>query len=71
MRSAVKQPYGLHRAGGDLSKVNRPQGLNELSARWKMGARLEDVALTIHAHPTASEAFHESALAAISHPLHI
>jgi dihydrolipoamide dehydrogenase len=36
-----------------------------------MGARLEDVALTIHAHPTMSEAFHESALAARGHPLHV
>ena len=35
------------------------------------GARLEDVALTIHARPTMSEAFHEAALAALGHPLHI
>ena len=35
------------------------------------GARYEDIALTIHAHPTMSEAFHESALAALGHPLHI
>jgi dihydrolipoamide dehydrogenase len=65
----------LHRAAGDLSKVNRPQGLNALAAALslalEMGARLENVALTIHAHPTASEAFHESALAALGHPLHI
>jgi len=31
-----------------------------------MGARLEDIALTIHAHPTLSEAFRESALAALA-----
>jgi dihydrolipoamide dehydrogenase len=36
-----------------------------------MGARLEDVVLTIHAHPTLSEAFHEAALAAPGHPLHV
>jgi dihydrolipoamide dehydrogenase len=36
-----------------------------------MGACLEDVALTVHARPTLSEAFHESALAALGHPLHI
>ena len=39
------------------------QGVSELSAAFslalEMGARLEDVALTIHAHPTLSEAFHE------------
>jgi dihydrolipoamide dehydrogenase len=59
----------------DLTKLNRPQGLNALSAAFslglEMGARLEDVALTIHAHPTMSEAFHESALAALGHPLHM
>ena len=51
------------------------QGVSELSAAFslalEMGARLEDIALTIHAHPTLSEAFHESALAALGHPLHI
>ncbi len=50
-------------------------GVSELSAAFslalEMGARLEDIALTIHAHPTLSEAFHESALAALGHPLHI
>ena len=29
------------------------------------------LALTIDAHPTMSEAFHESVLAALGHPLHI
>jgi dihydrolipoamide dehydrogenase len=51
------------------------QGVSELSAAFslalEMGARLEDIALTIHAHPTLSEAFHESALAALGHSLHI
>ena len=50
-------------------------GVSELSAALslalEMGARLEDIALTIHAHPTMSEAFHESALAALGHPLHV
>ncbi len=36
-----------------------------------MGARLEDVALTLRAHPTMSEAYPEAALAALGHPLHI
>jgi dihydrolipoamide dehydrogenase len=51
------------------------QGVSELSAVFslalEMGARLEDIALTIHAHPTLGEAFHESALSALGHPLHI
>jgi dihydrolipoamide dehydrogenase len=51
------------------------QGVSELSSAFslalEMGARLEDVALTIHAHPTMSEAFHEAALTALGRPLHI
>ena len=50
-------------------------GISELSAAFslalEMGARLEDVALTIHAHPTLSEAFHEATLAALGRPPHI
>lgn len=37
----------------------------------EMGARLEDVAGTIHAHPTLGEAVQEAALRALGHPLHI
>jgi dihydrolipoamide dehydrogenase len=36
-----------------------------------MGARLEDIAGTIHAHPTGSEAFHEPALKEPGKPLHL
>ena len=50
-------------------------GVSELSAAFtlalEMGARLEDVAGTIAAHPTESEAFHEAALAAMGRALHI
>ena len=50
-------------------------GVSELSAAFalaiEMGARLEDVAGTIHAHPTESEAFQEAALKALGQPLHI
>lgn len=50
-------------------------GVSELSAAFalsiEMGARAEDVAATIYAHPTLSEAFHEACLAALGHPLHI
>ena len=51
------------------------QGVSELSAAFslaiEMGARLEDIAGTIHAHPTMSEAFPESAMRALGHALHI
>jgi len=51
------------------------QGVSELSAAFglaiEMGARLEDIAGTIHAHPTQGEALQEAALRALGHALHI
>src|SRR6185503_6535009 len=51
------------------------QGISELATAFglaiEMGARLEDIAGTIHAHPTEGEAFQEAALRALGHPLHI
>ena len=37
----------------------------------EMGARLEDITGTIHAHPTRGEALHEACLRALGHALHI
>ncbi|QKD00959.1 dihydrolipoyl dehydrogenase [Mesorhizobium loti] len=57
---------GIHAVG---------QGASELAAAFglalEMGARLEDIAGTIHAHPTQSEGFQEAALKALGHALHI
>lgn len=57
---------GIHAVG---------QGVSEFSASFalalEMGARLEDIAGTIHAHPTQSEGILEAALAALGHALHI
>jgi dihydrolipoamide dehydrogenase len=36
-----------------------------------MGARLEDAAATIHAHPTQGEAVQEAALRALGRALHV
>lgn len=51
------------------------QGISELSAAFglalEMGATLQDIAGTIHAHPTLGEAVQESALKALGHALHI
>lgn len=51
------------------------QGVSELSTAFglaiEMGARLEDIAGTIHAHPTQGEAFQEAAMKALGHALHI
>ncbi len=51
------------------------RAVSELSAAFsqsiEMGARLEDVAGTIHAHPTLGEAVQETALRALGQALHI
>lgn len=51
------------------------RGVSELSTAFsqsiEMGATLEDVAATIHAHPTLGEAVQEAALRALGHALHI
>ena len=51
------------------------RGVSELSAAFgqsiEMGARLEDVGHTIHAHPTLGEAVQEAALRALGQALHI
>jgi dihydrolipoamide dehydrogenase len=51
------------------------RGVSELSAALglalEMGARLEDVAGTIHAHPTQGEALQEAMLRTLGHALHI
>ncbi|MDP6099059.1 MAG: hypothetical protein QF566_02655, partial [Candidatus Thalassarchaeaceae archaeon] len=36
----------------------------------EMGAVLEDIAGTIHAHPTMGEAFHEGVLKTLGHAIH-
>jgi dihydrolipoamide dehydrogenase len=50
-------------------------GVSELSTAFsysiEMGACLEDVASTIHAHPTLGEAVQEAAMRALGHALHI
>ncbi|MBQ5949192.1 dihydrolipoyl dehydrogenase [Massilia sp. ST3] len=50
-------------------------GVSELAAAFsqslEMGALLEDVGRTIHAHPTLGEAVQEAALRALGHALHI
>ncbi len=57
---------GVHAVGGGVSELS-----SAFALALEMGARLEDVAGTIHAHPTESEAFHEAALKALGKPLHI
>ena len=48
--------------------------ISELVGEWtlalEMGALLEDVAATIHAHPTMTEMTHEAVLATLGHAIH-
>ena len=53
---------GVHAVGAGVSELSAA-----FSLALEMGARLEDIAGTIHAHPTLSEAFHEAALTALGH----
>src|SRR4051812_14035882 len=50
-------------------------GVSELAGAFglalEMGARLEDIGGTIHAHPTLGEAFHEASLRALGEAVHI
>ena len=56
---------GVQAVGAHVSEL-----VGEFTLAIEMGALLEDVAGTIHAHPTLTEAFHESALAGLRHVAH-
>ncbi len=57
---------GIQAVGAHVSELSA-----EFAHALEMGAVLEDIAGTIHVHPTLSEAFHESALRALGHAIHI
>ncbi|RUQ43256.1 dihydrolipoyl dehydrogenase, partial [Corynebacterium pseudodiphtheriticum] len=57
---------GWQAVGVGVSGLSTAVGLS-----LEMGARLEDVAGTIHAHPTLGEAVQEAALRALGHALHL
>jgi dihydrolipoamide dehydrogenase len=57
---------GIQAVGAHVSELS-----GEFAHALEMGARLEDIAGTIHAHPTLSEALPEATLAALGHALHI
>jgi dihydrolipoamide dehydrogenase len=56
---------GVHLAGPRVSEL-----AGEAALAIEMGATLDDLALTIHPHPTFSEAIAESAWGALGSPLH-
>jgi dihydrolipoamide dehydrogenase len=57
---------GLQAVGAHVSELSA-----EFSLALEMGAVLEDLAGTIHVHPTLSEAVHEASLRALGHAIHI
>lgn len=57
---------GIQAVGQHVAELS-----GEFSHALEMGALLEDVAGTIHVHPTLSEAYHEAALRALGHAIHI
>ena len=57
---------GLQAVGAHVSEL-----ASAFALALEMGARLEDVAATIHAHPTQGEAIQEAALRTLGHALHI
>ena len=57
---------GIQAVGAHVSELS-----GEFAHALEMGSRLEDIAGTIHAHPTLSEAFMEASLAALGHAIHI
>ena len=65
-RQADHRVIGIQAVGSHVSELS-----GEFALALEMGAVLEDLAGTIHAHPTLSEAFHEGALKALGHAIHI
>jgi dihydrolipoamide dehydrogenase len=57
---------GVQAVGAHVSEL-----VGEFTLALEMGALLEDVAGTIHAHPTLTEVFHEAALRGLGHAIHI
>jgi dihydrolipoamide dehydrogenase len=57
---------GVYIVGPDASNL-----ISEAALAIELTATLEDIALTVHPHPTLSESFMESAHAALGMPIHI
>jgi len=57
---------GVHMLGYQCGEL-----ISEAVIAMELGASAEDIALTMFAHPTLSESFHEAALAVHERPLHI
>ena len=56
---------GIQAVGSHVAELH-----GEFVLALEMGALLEDIAETVHAHPTMAEAFHESVLKTLGHAIH-
>ena len=56
----------IQAVGADIAELSAT-----FSLALEMGARLEDIAATIHAHPTLSESLQEAAFKTMGHAIHI
>jgi dihydrolipoamide dehydrogenase len=78
---AMRQPEGFVKViadkeshkilGAGFVGLHASELIGEAALAVKMGATIEDIASTIHPHPTLSEAFQEAAEAAIGEAIHI
>ena len=57
---------GIQAVGSHVAELS-----GEFVLALEMGALLEDIADTAHAHPTMTESFHESVLKTLGHAIHI
>jgi dihydrolipoamide dehydrogenase len=57
---------GVQAVGSHVAELS-----GEFVLALEMGALLEDIADTVHAHPTMTESFHESVLKTLGHAIHI
>ncbi len=57
---------GVHIVGAEASNL-----ISEATLALEMGAHIEDLALTVHAHPTLPETLMEAAEATLGHAIHI
>src|SRR5690606_2698122 len=65
-RADTHEVLGIQGVGAGISEM-----AGGFALALEMGARLEDITGTIHAHPTRGEALHEASLRALGHALHI
>ena len=56
---------GIQAVGSHVAELS-----GEFVLALEMGALLEDIADTVHAHPTMTESFHESVLKTLGHAIH-